>query len=103
MSKEATLAIYNQIGWITLGVSVVVLALSPIVQKWMHLDTLRDHDSDVAGADELGEPQAAGIHPEPRPAHSAWSEGSGEACSPPPCSPLPVPRPLFAPPNPLPL
>src|SRR3990167_7754386 len=27
MTKEATLAIYDKIGWITLGVSVVVLAL----------------------------------------------------------------------------
>ena len=42
MSKELTLAIYSQIGWITIGVSVVVLAVSPIVKKWMHLDTLED-------------------------------------------------------------
>ena len=63
MTKEATLAIYDQIGWITLGVSVVVLALSPIVKRWMHLDTLRDSDH-VAGEGELGEPQAAGTHPE---------------------------------------
>ena len=33
MTKEATLAIYDKIGWITIGVSVVVLALSPIVKK----------------------------------------------------------------------
>lgn len=68
MTKEATLAIYNEIGWITIGVAVVVLALSPIVKRWMHLDTLRDRPSDVAGAEELGEAQAAGIHPEPKPA-----------------------------------
>ncbi|WOF41619.1 peptide MFS transporter [Sphingopyxis indica] len=68
MTKEATLAIYNEIGWITLGVAVVVLALSPIVKRWMHLDTLRDRPSDVAGAEELGEAQAAGVHPEPKPA-----------------------------------
>ncbi|MBL0767372.1 peptide MFS transporter [Sphingopyxis sp. DHUNG17] len=63
MTKDATLAIYDQIGWITLGVSVVVLALSPIVKRWMHLDTLRDADH-IAGEGELGEPQAAGTHPE---------------------------------------
>ncbi len=68
MTKEATLAIYNEIGWITLGVSVVVLALSPIVKKWMHLDTLRDREDDIAGSSELGEAQAAGVHPEPKPA-----------------------------------
>jgi proton-dependent oligopeptide transporter, POT family len=42
MSKELTLAIYSKIGWITIGVSVVVLLLSPIVKRWMHLDTLED-------------------------------------------------------------
>jgi len=69
MSKEATLAIYNEIGWITLGVSVVVLALSPIVKRWMHLDTLRDREGDIPGASEVGEAEAAGTHPEPRPAN----------------------------------
>jgi len=42
MSKELTLSIYNQIGWITLGIAVLVLALSPVVTRWMHLDTLED-------------------------------------------------------------
>ena len=59
MSKDLTLAIYNKIGWITIGVSVVVLALSPIVKRWMHLDTLRD-DRNLAGDSEIGEAQAAG-------------------------------------------
>ncbi|PQM27327.1 MFS transporter [Sphingopyxis lindanitolerans] len=66
MTKEATLAIYWEIGLITIGVSVVVLALSPIVKKWMHLDTLRDREDAVAGAGEIGEAQAAGVHPETR-------------------------------------
>jgi POT family proton-dependent oligopeptide transporter len=61
MTKEATLAVYNQIGWITVGAAVVVLALSPIVKKWMHLDTLKD-ERDLAGDRELGEPQAAGTN-----------------------------------------
>jgi POT family proton-dependent oligopeptide transporter len=61
MSKELTLSIYNQIGWITIFISVIVLALSPLVKRWMHLDTLQDRE--LAGRDEVGEPQAAGIHP----------------------------------------
>ena len=61
MTKEATLAIYNKIGWITVGVSVIVLALSPFVKRWMHLDTLQD-TRDLAGDRELGEPQAAGTN-----------------------------------------
>src|SRR3546814_936785 len=60
MSKEATLAIYNELGWITLGVSVVVLSLSPIVKRWMDLDTLRDREGDIPGASEVGEAEAAG-------------------------------------------
>jgi POT family proton-dependent oligopeptide transporter len=70
MTKDLTLAIYNKIGWITLGVSVVVLMLSPIVKRWMHIDTLRDDD--LAGRPELAEPQAAGldIDRETKPARS---------------------------------
>ena len=61
MSKEITLSIYNKIGWIAVGAGVIVLALSPIVKRWMHLDTLRD-TRDLAGDRELGEPQAAGAN-----------------------------------------
>ncbi len=59
MSKELTLEIYNKIGWVAIGVGVVVLLISPIVKRWMHLDTLSD-DRDMAGDHELGEPAAAG-------------------------------------------
>ena len=43
------------------GAAVAVLALSPLVKRWMHLDTLRD-TRDLAGRPELGEPQAAGAN-----------------------------------------
>ena len=42
MSRELVLDIYWQIGWIAIGISVVVLAVSPIVKRWMHLDSLDD-------------------------------------------------------------
>lgn len=70
MSKELTLSIYNQIGWITVGVAVVVLALSPLVTRWMHLGTLADRasDDDLAGQPAFGlEAQEAGIHPATKP------------------------------------
>ena len=54
MSKELTLAIYSKIGWITIGISVVVLALSPIVKRWMHLDTLEDRVTPDDQAKVLG-------------------------------------------------
>jgi POT family proton-dependent oligopeptide transporter len=49
MDKALTLDIYNKIGWITIGVAVLVLLLSPIVKKWMHLDTLEDRISPNEG------------------------------------------------------
>ncbi len=64
MTKEATLAVYSQIGWITLGVSVVVLALSPFVKRWMHLDTLGEEEPGLAGRDQLAEPSAPGLKPQ---------------------------------------
>ncbi len=61
LDKQGLLDIYELFGWISIGVAVAVLLLSPIVKRWMHLDTLKDRD--LAGADEVGEPQAAGTHP----------------------------------------
>jgi len=66
MTKQGLLDIYQLFGWIAIGAGVVVLLLSPIVKRWMHLDTLRDRDEGIAGTGELAEPQAAGIHPEPK-------------------------------------
>ena len=67
MSKALTLEIYSKIGWVTIGVAVAVLLLSPIVKRWMHLDTLTDGD-DLAGQPEVGlEAQEAGMHPELKP------------------------------------
>ena len=67
-TDESTISIYGQIGWVAIGVGAVVLLVSPIVKRWMHLDTLEDDDvgDDLVGGGELGEPQAAGVHPEVR-------------------------------------
>ena len=61
MSKQGLLDIYEMFGWITIGISVAVLLVSPIVKRWMHLDTLRD--APLEGDEGVGEPQAAGMHP----------------------------------------
>ena len=42
MSKEKLLEIYQLFGWISIGAAIIVLLLSQIVKKWMHLDTLED-------------------------------------------------------------
>ena len=62
MTKEATLSIYNTIGWVAVGIGVFVLLVSPLVKKLMHLDTLRDDD--LAGQAELAEPIAPGLRPQ---------------------------------------
>ena len=60
MTKQGLLDIYSMFGWITIGIGVAVLLVSPIVKKWMHLDTLEDRP--MAGNSELGEPEAAGTN-----------------------------------------
>ncbi|HEU0099163.1 MAG TPA: peptide MFS transporter [Allosphingosinicella sp.] len=69
MSKQGLLDIYQLFGWISLGAAVVVLLLSPIVKRWMHLDTLEDRteagDRELAGYKEVGgdRGQDAGLFP----------------------------------------
>jgi POT family proton-dependent oligopeptide transporter len=65
-AKETVLAVYSQIGWITVGVGVGVIVISPLIKKLMHLDTLKD-DEGLEGAAEAGlEAQEGGIHPTTR-------------------------------------
>jgi len=61
MTQAGTLDIYWTIGLWTIGASAVVLALSPFVKRWMHLDTLADTE-ELAGQAELAEPQSAGFN-----------------------------------------
>jgi len=66
--REVVLGVYSQIGWIAVAVGVGVVAISPLIKRLMHLDTLRDAGGEpaVSGSSELAEPQAAGVHPAPR-------------------------------------
>jgi len=61
MTREATMSIYWTIGLVAIGVGIGVIIVSRLVKRLMHLDTLRDRE--LAGESEVGEPQAAGIHP----------------------------------------
>ena len=56
MSKELTLAIYYQIGWVAIGIGVAVLLVSPVVKRWMHLDTLEDTQAPVPDGEQLRAP-----------------------------------------------
>ena len=68
MTRGATMDIYWTIGLIAIGVGIVVIVISGLVKKLMHLDTLGDANvgDDLAGGSEVGEPQAAGVHPATR-------------------------------------
>jgi len=44
-AKEVVLGVYSQIGWVAIAVGVGVLVVSPLIKKLMHLDTLKDDDS----------------------------------------------------------
>jgi POT family proton-dependent oligopeptide transporter len=59
MSKQGLLDIYGTFGWISIGVAAAVLAVSPIVKRWMHLDTLED---DNANEELACYKQAGGDH-----------------------------------------
>jgi proton-dependent oligopeptide transporter, POT family len=48
MTKQGLFDVYQQFGWISIGVGVLVLMLSPIVKRWMHLDTLKDIEVEKA-------------------------------------------------------
>lgn len=61
MTKAGTLSVYNEIGWIGVGVGVVVMVVAPLVKRLMHLDTLKDED--LAGREQLGEQEGAGLFP----------------------------------------
>lgn len=63
---ERVMEIYSNVGWLSVGVGVAVLAVSPFIRRLMHLDTLKDHDANhgMAGERELAEPAAAGVNTE---------------------------------------
>ncbi len=63
--KETVLDVYSTVGWVAIGVGVAVVAISPLIRKLMHLDTLRDAD-ELAGYQEVGgdHGQDAGLFPQ---------------------------------------
>lgn len=68
MTREGALEAYWTMGLVAVGVGLVVMVVSPLVKKLMHLDSLKDDDDGLAGSSEAGlEVQEGGIHPETRP------------------------------------
>lgn len=69
MTREAALEVYWTMGLVAVVVGLLVVAVSPLVKRLMHLDTLKDDTpgDDLLGQSEAGEPAAAGMHPETKP------------------------------------
>ncbi|MEL7217121.1 MAG: MFS transporter, partial [Pseudomonadota bacterium] len=63
MTREGALEAYWSMGLVAVGVGLVVMVVSPLVKKLMHLDTLKDDEEHLAGEAELAEPAAPGVHP----------------------------------------
>jgi POT family proton-dependent oligopeptide transporter len=63
MTKEGTLDVYSTIGWVTVAIGIAVIAVSPVIRRLMHLDTL-ENDEELAGYKEVGESEAAGMFPQ---------------------------------------
>ncbi len=58
LTKQGLLDIYELFGWIAIGTAVAVLLVSPVVKKWMHLDTL-GADTTAPDAPNLAKAQPA--------------------------------------------
>jgi proton-dependent oligopeptide transporter, POT family len=61
---ERVIEVYSRVGWIAVGVGVGMMAIAPLVKRLMHLDTLQDDEHNFAGERGVGEPAAAGMHPD---------------------------------------
>lgn len=68
VDPAAQLATYNSvfttIGWVGVGIGVLVIILSPWLRRGMALETLGKDEPTLAGQGAIGEAEAAGMHPE---------------------------------------
>ncbi|WP_159681476.1 peptide MFS transporter [Luteimonas sp. 9C] len=57
---ERVMEVYSNVGWLAVGVGVLMVLIAPLIRRLMHLDTLKDDDASLAGQDGIGEPIATG-------------------------------------------
>ncbi|WP_101925601.1 MULTISPECIES: peptide MFS transporter [Luteimonas] len=57
---ERVMEVYSNVGWLAVGVGVLMVLIAPLIRRLMHLDTLQDDAPSLAGQREIGEPVAAG-------------------------------------------
>ncbi len=62
-AKAVVLDVYTTVGWVAIAFGVAVVAISPLIRKLMHLDTLRDDEVVVDDRAEEGlREQPSGAH-----------------------------------------
>ena len=47
-TQQTVLDVYSTVGWVAISAGIAVLAISPLIRKLMHLDTLTDTETDSA-------------------------------------------------------
>jgi POT family proton-dependent oligopeptide transporter len=64
MTRELALQAYWNMGLVAVVIGIVIVMVSPLVKKLMHIDALKDDDAGLAGATEAGlEVQEGGTRP----------------------------------------
>src|SRR3546814_16269937 len=58
--SDGAMDVYTTVGWSAVAVGVLVVIISPLVKKLMHLDTLQTQS--LSGEEEVGVPAAAGVN-----------------------------------------
>lgn len=64
VGPERVTDVYTTVGWVAIGAGVLIILISPLFKRLMHIDTLGDDEAPLAGKSEIGEPAAAGVHTE---------------------------------------
>jgi proton-dependent oligopeptide transporter, POT family len=58
---ERVTDVYTTVGWLAIAAGVLIVLISPLFRRLMHLDTLGADEAALAGRPEIGEPAAAGL------------------------------------------
>jgi len=58
---ERVLEVYSKVGWLAVGVGILMILVAPLIRRLMHLDTLKDDVPPLAGEKAIGEPIAPGL------------------------------------------
>jgi len=61
VGPERVTDVYTTVGWVAIGAGVLIVLISPLFRRLMHLDTLGADEAALAGRPEIGEPAAAGL------------------------------------------